>query len=252
VAALSATLPRSGATPVDAAALDEDENPIPRHVAVIMDGNRRWARERGVPDAHGHAAGVEAIRPIVERAQQRGVQVLSIYAFSRENWAREQEEVQTLFSLLDGAIRDYTPDLVRQGVRVQLLGRIEELSGDLRASIEEALAATADGTRMTLSVCFNYSGRSEIVDAVRQCVADGLAGDELTEDAIAARLYAPHLTDPDLLIRTGGEQRVSNFLLWQTAYTELYFCDLYWPDFDPAAFDEALAEYARRSRRFGR
>jgi undecaprenyl diphosphate synthase len=252
VAVLSATLPRSGPAPVDAAALDEDENPVPRHVAVIMDGNRRWARERGVPDAHGHAAGVEAIRPIVERAQQRGVQVLSIYAFSRENWAREQEEVQTLFSLLDGAIRDYTPDLVRQGVRVQLLGRIDELSGDLRASIEDALAATADGTRMTLSVCFNYSGRSEIADAVRQCVADGLAGDELTEDAIAARLYAPHLPDPDLLIRTGGEQRVSNFLLWQTAYTELYFCDLYWPDFDPAAFDEALAEYARRSRRFGR
>jgi undecaprenyl diphosphate synthase len=217
-----------------------------------MDGNRRWARERGVPDAQGHAAGVEAIRPIVEHAQGRGVQVLSIYAFSRENWARERGEVQTLFSLLDSAIRDYTPDLVRQGVRVQLLGRIEELSDEIRASIEEALAATADGRRMTLNVCFNYSGRSEIVDAVRQCVADGLSGEELTEEALAARLYAADLPDPDLLIRTGGDQRVSNFLLWQAAYAELYFCDLYWPDFDPAAFDAALAEYARRSRRFGR
>jgi undecaprenyl diphosphate synthase len=253
VAVPSATLPRSGAIPADAAATsDEREDLVPRHVAIIMDGNRRWARERGVPDAQGHAAGVEAIRPIVEHAQQRGVEVLSIYAFSRENWARERDEVETLFSLLDSAIRDYTPDLVRQGVRVQLLGRIEELSGDIRASIEEALAATSAGTRMTLNVCFNYSGRSEIVDAVRQCIADGLSGDDLTEEALAARLYAADLPDPDLLIRTGGDQRVSNFLLWQAAYAELYFCDLYWPDFDPAAFDAALAEYARRSRRFGR
>ncbi len=253
MAAPLATLPRSGAIQADAAAAsDEREDLIPRHVAIIMDGNRRWARERGVPDAQGHAAGVEAIRPIVEHAQGRGVQVLSIYAFSRENWARERDEVETLFSLLDSAIRDYTPDLVRQGVRVQLLGRIDELSGDIRASIEEALAATSAGTRMTLNVCFNYSGRSEIVDAVRQCIADGLSGGDLTEEALAARLYAADLPDPDLLIRTGGDQRVSNFLLWQAAYAELYFCDLYWPDFDPAAFDAALAEYARRSRRFGR
>jgi len=253
VAVRSATLPRSGAIPADAAATsNERDDVVPRHVAIIMDGNRRWARERGVPDAQGHAAGVEAIRPIVEHAQQRGVEVLSIYAFSRENWARERDEVETLFSLLDSAIRDYTPDLVRQGVRVQLLGRIEEISGDIRASIEEALAATAAGTRMTLNVCFNYSGRTEIVDAVRQCIADGLSGDDLTEEALAARLYAADLPDPDLLIRTGGDQRVSNFLLWQAAYAELYFCDLYWPDFDPAAFDAALAEYARRSRRFGR
>ena len=253
MAVRSATLPRSGAIPADAAATsNERDDVVPRHVAIIMDGNRRWARERGVPDAQGHAAGVEAIRPIVEHAQQRGVEVLSIYAFSRENWARERDEVETLFSLLDSAIRDYTPDLVRQGVRVQLLGRIEEISGDIRASIEEALAATAAGTRMTLNVCFNYSGRTEIVDAVRQCIADGLSGDDLTEEALAARLYAADLPDPDLLIRTGGDQRVSNFLLWQAAYAELYFCDLYWPDFDPAAFDAALAEYARRSRRFGR
>jgi undecaprenyl diphosphate synthase len=252
VAAPSATLPRSGAIPAAAAISDEREDLVPRHVAIIMDGNRRWARERGVPAAQGHAAGVEAIRPIVEHAQQRGVQVLSIYAFSRENWARERNEVETLFSLLDSAVRDYTPDLVRQGVRVQLLGRVDELSADIRASIEDALAATSEGSRMTLNVCFNYSGRSEIVDAVRQCIADGLSGEDLTEEALAARLYASDLPDPDLLIRTGGDQRVSNFLLWQAAYAELYFCDLYWPDFDRAAFDAALAEYARRSRRFGR
>ncbi len=224
----------------------------PRHVAVIMDGNRRWARERGVPETDGHAAGVEAVRPIVERAQQRGVEVLSIYAFSRENWARASEEVEMLFSLLDAAIRDYTPDLVRQGVRVRLLGRMSELPGTTRASIEEALALTAQGRRMTLNVAFNYSGRSEIVDAVRRCLEEGIVAAAVDESTIEGRLYTADLPEVDLLIRTGGDQRISNFLLWQAAYAELYFCDRFWPDFDPEAFDEALAEYTRRSRRFGR
>jgi undecaprenyl diphosphate synthase len=227
-------------------------DPIPRHVAIIMDGNRRWARERGEPSANGHAAGVQAIRPILERAVERGIEVLSIYAFSRENWARARGEVETLMSLLDSAIREYTPDLVRQGVRVRLLGRRDELSAATRASIEDALAATAGGSRMTLNVAFNYSGRTEIVDAARQCMVEGVSPAELDEDAIASRLQTADLPEPDLLIRTGGDQRVSNFLLWQTAYAELYFCDRYWPDFDPAALDVALAEYARRSRRFGR
>ena len=232
--------------------LEPGGDAVPRHVAIIMDGNRRWARDRGLPDAQGHAAGVEAIRPIVEHAQERGVQVLSIFAFSRENWARARGEVETLFALLESAIRDYTPDLVRQGVRVRLLGRIDELSSGTQASIEDALSATVQGTRMTLNVAFNYSGRSEIVDAVRRCIAEGVGADELDEPHIAARLYTADLPEPDLLIRTGGEQRVSNFLLWQSAYAELYFCETYWPDFDPGAFDAALAEYARRSRRFGR
>ena len=226
--------------------------PVPHHVAIIMDGNRRWARERGIPEAQGHAAGVEAIRPIVERSVERGVAVLSIYAFSRENWARASHEVRTLFALLESAIRDETPRLVEQGVRVRVLGRIDELGEGTRASIEEALAATAEGTRMTLNVAFNYSARSEIVDAVRQCLIDGLTAAEVTEDAITDRLYTAGLPEPDLLIRTGGDQRVSNFLLWQAAYAELYFCDRFWPDFDRAAYDEALAEYAQRSRRFGR
>jgi len=226
-------------------------DPVPHHVAIIMDGNRRWARERGIPEAQGHAAGVEAIRPIVERSVERGVAVLSIYAFSRENWQRASHEVRTLFTLLESAIRDETPRLVEQGVRVRLLGRMDELGEGTRASIEDALAATASGTRMTLNVAFNYSSRTEIVDAVRRCVADGLQAEEVTEAAIGERLYTAGLAEPDLLIRTGGDQRVSNFLLWQAAYAELYFCERYWPDFDGQAYDEALAEYARRSRRFG-
>jgi undecaprenyl diphosphate synthase len=229
-----------------------DADLVPRHVAIIMDGNRRWARERGVPEAEGHAAGVDAIRPIVERAQQRGVEELSIFAFSRENWQRASHEVETLFALLDAAIREYTPDLVRQGVRVRLLGRIEELRGATRASIGEALRATEGGTSMTLNVCFNYSGRTEIVDAARRLVEEGVAPEDVTEEALAARLYTPESRELDLLIRTGGDHRISNFLLWQGAYAELYFCDRYWPDFDPETFDAALAEYASRHRRFGR
>ena len=225
---------------------------LPRHVAIVMDGNRRWARQRNLPGAEAHAAGVEAIRPIITRAVERGIAVLSIYAFSRENWQRAEYEVETLMGLLESAIRNETPELARQGVRVQLLGRVEELAQTTRESIESGLTATAEGTRMLLNVAFNYSGRSEIVDAVRDAVADGLAADEIDEAAIAARLYGTNVPEVDLLIRTGGEQRISNFLLWQAAYAELYFTDLLWPEFDPDAFDAALAEYARRSRRFGR
>jgi undecaprenyl diphosphate synthase len=227
-------------------------DPVPRHVAIIMDGNRRWAREHGLTVAEGHAAGVEAIRPIVEHAVRRGIAVLSIYAFSRENWARATSEVETLFGLIDAAIRDYTPELVRQGVRVQVLGRLEELAPSQRESIRTALEETATGDRMTLNVAFNYSSRTELVDALRACMREGLTADRVDEAAIDAHLYTGDLPEPDLLIRTGGEQRVSNFLLWQAAYAELYFCDTYWPDFDAAAFDHALDEYARRSRRFGR
>jgi undecaprenyl diphosphate synthase len=225
---------------------------VPRHVAIIMDGNRRWARERGLPEAHGHAAGVDAVRPIVEHAVRRGVAVLTIYAFSRENWARSSREVETLIGLLEATIRDQTPRLVEEGVQVRMLGRTDELPPLTRASIEEALATTAGGERMILNVAFNYSSRAEIVDAVRACVAAGCAPSELDEEHIAAHLYTAGLPEPDLLIRTGGDQRISNFLLWQAAYAELYFCDVYWPDFGPDQLDAAFAEYARRSRRFGR
>jgi undecaprenyl diphosphate synthase len=225
---------------------------LPRHVAIVMDGNRRWARRRGVSEGEGHAAGVDAIRPIVERAGDVGVEALSIFAFSRENWSRDREEVDTLFALMEAAIRREVPDLVRQGVRVRILGRLEELPASTRESILEAISLTAAGRRLTLNIAFNYSGHSEIVDAVRRGFADGLKAADIDEAAIGDRLYTADLPALDLLIRTGGEQRISNFLIWQAAYAELYFSDRLWPDFDPAEFDAALAEYARRSRRFGR
>jgi undecaprenyl diphosphate synthase len=225
---------------------------VPRHVAVIMDGNRRWARQRGVSEAEGHSAGVDAIRPIVERAGDAGVEALSIFAFSRENWQRDDEEVATLFALMEAAIRREVPDLIRDGVRIRVLGRLEELPSSTRESIQQAIADTAAGTKLALNIAFNYSGRSEIVDAARKALADGLSPTELDEQHIEERLYTAQLPPLDLLIRTGGEQRISNFLIWQAAYAELFFSDRLWPDFDQAEFDAALAEYARRSRRFGR
>ena len=229
-----------------------DPADLPRHVAIIMDGNRRWARGRGLGEAEGHAAGVEAIRPIVRHAVRRGIEVLSIYAFSRENWSRSQDEVATLIGLLESAIRDETDELRAQGAQVRVLGRLSELPDTTRDSISDAVAATAGGDRLVLNVAFNYSSRQEIVDAARRCVEDGLAPDAIDEAALDSRLYTAGLPPVDLLIRTGGEQRISNFLLWQAQYAELYFCDQFWPEFGPEAFDAALLEYARRHRRFGR
>jgi undecaprenyl diphosphate synthase len=220
-------------------------------VAIIMDGNRRWARGHGRSELEGHAAGVEKIRWLVEHALRRGVRYLSVYAFSRENWARPDEEVVGLFRLLEDAIRAETPELIRQGVTVRLLGRLAELPDDLRASIREALAATAGGDRLTLAVAFNYAGRTELVDAVRAIAADGLAGEAIDERAISARLYTAGIPDPDLVIRTGGEQRLSNFLIWQSAYAEFWSCETLWPEFEAADFDAALDDFARRSRRYG-
>jgi undecaprenyl diphosphate synthase len=229
--------------------LDAD---LPRHVAIIMDGNRRWAREAGKEEAEGHAAGVEAIRPIIRHAVRRRIRALSLFAFSSENWSRSPEEVEVLLGLLEMAIRDETPELREQGVQIRLLGRMEELPTATRASIEDALAATAGGDRLMLNVAFNYSGRHEIVDAARRCLTDGLTADQINEDAIDARLYTVGLPPLDLLIRTGREHRISNFLIWQAQYAELYFTDLLWPDFGPAALDAALIEFASRHRRFGR
>jgi undecaprenyl diphosphate synthase len=225
---------------------------LPHHVAIIMDGNRRWARQHDLPELEGHAAGVEAIRELLRHAVRRGVAVLTLYAFSRENWARSDEEVTGLFGLLEGAIRSETDELRRQGVRVQLLGRLDELPEETRRSIAEALAATEEGTRLVLNIAFNYAGRTELVDAVRRLIASGTTPEAVDEAAISASLYTAGLPDPDLVIRTGGEQRLSNFLIWQSAYAEFYYCETLWPDFGPDAFDEALGEFARRQRRFGR
>jgi undecaprenyl diphosphate synthase len=243
--------PAEGAS-LDVGTFDVAPEDLPRHVAIIMDGNRRWAREAGLSEAEGHAAGVEAIRPVIRHAVRRGVGALSLFAFSSENWSRSPEEVGVLLGLLDSAIRDETPELREQGVRIRLLGRLEELPSDTRESITEAIAATADGDRLMLNVAFNYSGRHEIVDAARRCLTDGLTAEQIDEDAIDARLYTVGLPPLDLLIRTGREHRISNFLIWQAQYAELLFTDRLWPDFGPDAFDEALVEFARRHRRFGR
>ena len=229
----------------------EGPAPMPRHVAIIMDGNRRWARAHGLPEIEGHSAGVGAIRPIVRHAAEIGVEVLSLYAFSRENWGRSPDEVGALFSILEEAIRRETDDLVSEGVEVRLLGRIDELPDATRRSIGRALERTSGGRRMVLNVAFNYSGRTEIVDAIRRIVRAGIPADEVDEQTVAPLLYTAGLPDPDLVIRTGGEQRLSNFLIWQSAYAELVSTAALWPDFDTDAFDEAISEYARRARRFG-
>jgi len=231
-------------------AVPKDE--LPCHVAIIMDGNRRWAKARGLTEMEGHSAGVEATREIIRNAVRRDIGVLSLYAFSRENWARSDEEVAGLMFLLDKVLRNETEELKRQGARVRLLGRIEELPPADRLSIEQALDATSGGTRLQLNIAFNYSGRTELVDAARKLVAQGLSPEQIDEDVLAGSLYTAGLPDPDMVIRTGGEQRLSNFLIWQAAYAEFYFSPILWPDFGPDAFDAALLEYASRQRRFGR
>ncbi len=245
LAATTLGLP-AGETPV---LLPDD---LPRHVAIIMDGNRRWARLRDLPELDGHAAGVEAIRELLRHAVRRGIPVMTLYAFSRENWARSDEEVTGLFGLLEAAIRSETDELRAQGVRVRLIGRLDELPAATRTSIGEAVEATAGGDRLLLNIAFNYAGRTELVDAFRRLAASGISADQIDEGAISAALYTTGIPDPDLVIRTGGEQRLSNFLIWQSAYAEFYSCEALWPDFGPDAFDNALREFASRHRRFGR
>jgi undecaprenyl diphosphate synthase len=223
----------------------------PSHVAIIMDGNRRWAAARGLPSIAGHVQGVEAIRPIVKVAPDRGIEVLSLYVFSAENWRRPDEEVTGLFGLIDGAVRQYTDELVDEGVRVRVVGRLHEAPTDVQRSIREAEERTRGGARMALNIAFNYSGRSEIVDAVRALIAAGVPAHEINEERMDEHLYTAGQPDPDLIIRTGGEQRTSNFLLWQGAYAELVFCDTLWPDFREADLDAALAEFTLRQRRYG-
>jgi len=223
----------------------------PRHVAIIMDGNRRWAAARGLPSISGHIQGVQAIRPIVRAAPDRHIEVLSLYVFSRENWRRSDEEVTALFGLIDGAIRDNTDELVAEGVRVRVIGRLHEAPAEIQRSIRAAEARTQAGERLALNIAFNYGGRAEIVDAARALVAAGVPAAEIDEERFAEHLYTAGLPDPDLIIRTGGEMRTSNFLIWQGAYAELLSTQTLWPDFSEADLDAALAEYASRQRRYG-
>ncbi len=225
---------------------------VPRHIAIVMDGNRRWARTRHLPALAGHRAGVETIRRTLRAARERGVEYLTLYSFSTENWSRDPDEVRGLMALLEETIRRETDSLVRDNVRLEVIGRLHELSPGVRSAIAGAVEATARCSHGVMTLAFNYGGRAEIVDAVRRVVSDGVAADAVDEAAIAERLYAPEHPDPDLLIRTGGELRVSNFLLWQVAYAEMWATPVLWPDFAVKDLDEALRSYAGRERRFGR
>ena len=227
------------------------ERAVPRHIAFVMDGNRRWAKQRHLPAIAGHRAGVETIRRTVKAARERGVEYVTLYSFSTENWKRGDEEVGALMALLEETIRRETRTLVEDGVRLRVIGRLHELSDRSQQAIAQAVAATDAGTNGTMTIAFNYGGRAEIVDAVRTIVRDGLPPEQVDEAAIAARLYAADHPDPDLLIRTGGELRVSNFLLWEVAYAEMWATEVLWPDFSVDDLDRALASYAARERRFG-
>jgi undecaprenyl diphosphate synthase len=232
-----------------------DSRRIPAHIAIIMDGNGRWAASRGLPRADGHRAGVRAARRILEACRDLGVRTLTLYAFSTENWRRPADEVEALMHLLAESVRDEARDLVEGGVQLRISGELSLLDPALRAQVEEVVAMTAANDRFVLNVAYNYGGRAELTTAARGIAADVRAGrltpEMVTEASVAERLYTAGLDDPDLLIRTGGERRVSNFLLWQIAYTELYFSDIHWPDFDRPHLVEAIADYQRRRRRFG-
>ena len=213
-----------------------------------MDGNGRWAERRGLPVADGHREGTRALRRTVEAAIDLGVQSLAVYAFSTENWTRPADEVESLMEIFGETIERELPDLARQGVRARFLGRRDRAPDELRAQMEGLEDETAHNDRLNLWIAFDYGGRAELLEAARRLVE---AGEEPTEESLRAHLYAPELPDPDLLIRTSGELRISNFLLWQLAYSELVFLDVLWPDFSSAELEDALAAYAQRRRRYG-
>jgi undecaprenyl diphosphate synthase len=224
---------------------------VPRHVAVVMDGNGRWAKRRHMPRFFGHKAGVDVLVRSVRDFADRGVEYLTVFAFSSENWKRPSEEVSGLMSLVLVAVSKYLTKLASDGVRIRIIGDREAVSDKLRQAWEQAEALTAHNTRITLSVAFNYGGRWDIVQACRRALAAGLAPDALDEQWLSQHMAVSFAPDPDLFIRTGGEMRISNFLLWQAAYAEFYFTDCLWPDFGPEEIDCALQAYALRDRRFG-
>ncbi len=224
---------------------------VPRHVGVIMDGNGRWARQRGLPRIAGHRAGTENLRRVLRAAVEFGIEFLTIYAFSTENWGRPESEVRGLLSILRRVIDREVPELHKQGVRLRHLGRLERIPPELERRIQEAIELTKDNDRLVLNIAFNYGGRAEIVDAVRQIIAEGVSAKRLDEDVIDGHLYTAGQPDPDLIIRTSGEMRLSNFLIWQAAYAEFYTTPTLWPDFDKDELYEALQDFNRRERRYG-
>jgi undecaprenyl diphosphate synthase len=228
---------------------------MPHHLAIIMDGNGRWAKARMLPRLMGHRKGAETVRMVVDECARLGIRYLTLFAFSAENWSRPMSEVSALMNLLKKYIRMEVPRMMRDNVRFNVIGRRSDLPADIRGELEEAISVTSGNTGITLTLALSYGGRQEILDAARLLAADVAAGKvdpaTLTEDSLAGYLYTAGLPDPDLLIRTSGEMRISNFLLWQLAYTELYFTDINWPDFNRQALLKAIADFQSRERRFG-
>jgi undecaprenyl diphosphate synthase len=229
-----------------------DSNTIPVHVGLVLDGNRRWANQNGLPAVKGHRHGMDVLKDISFHAFERGVQYLSAYIFSTENWQRTEDEVNYLMDLTVKAVEKYLDEFHERGVRVVILGRRKGVRQKVLDAMSRAEEKTKDNTQGTLALCFNYGGREELVDAVKHIVAEGLAPNQVTTDVLAGSLYCPEIPDMDLLIRTSGEQRTSGFMLYRAAYAELSFSAKYWPDFTAADFDKALQDYIERERRFGK
>ncbi len=242
----------SSSTPASSTQEIPQTGDVPRHVAIIMDGNGRWARRRRLPRIAGHRRGAEAVRASVRACDERGIEYLTLFAFSSENWRRPAEEVALLMKLFRTALEREVDELHRSGVRLKVVGDTSRFDPKIRKLIESGEALTAQNRRLTLTIAANYGGRWDILQAMSRMLRDRPSVQELDEDAISPYLAMSYAPEPDLFIRTGGEQRISNFLLWQLAYTELYFTETLWPDFGGAALDEAIASYRRRERRFGR
>lgn len=225
---------------------------VPTHVAIIMDGNGRWAKAHGLPRVAGHRAGTENIRRVLEACVDFGVKILTLYAFSTENWSRPQEEVDHLMRLFSEVIDRETRRLKAQGVQIRHIGSLERIPEHLQNKMLSAIEQTKENDRIILNVALNYGGRQEIVHAIRRMMADGLTPEQVTEEVVSSYLYTAGLPDPDLIIRTAGEMRLSNFLIWQSAYAEYYSTPVYWPDFDREELYKALVAYSQRERRYGR
>ena len=231
----------------------EDKNLTtqPRHVAIIMDGNGRWAKSRGLPRLAGHRAGTENLRPILEASVEFGIEILTIWAFSTENWCRPEAEVTGLLRILERMIRRELRELHKQGVQLRHIGRMDRLPQRLQKQVQDAVELTKDNDRIILNVAFDYGGRAEIVHAVQEIIREGIPAGEVDEDVLSAHMYTAGQPDPDLIIRTGGDLRTSGFMLWQSAYTEYYITPTFWPDFGREELHEALVAFAQRDRRFG-
>ena len=225
---------------------------VPGHIAIIMDGNGRWATERGLPRAAGHRAGAENIRRVIERFAEHDVRYVTLFAFSTENWNRPASEVSVIFQLIDRFLKRELDNMQRDNVRIRHFGHLEQLPAALAVRVEEAVAVTRGNDGLMLNICLSYGSRDEIVTAIQRIAEEGIPAEEIDEETVSSHLLTGGLPDPDLVIRTAGEQRISNFLLWQSAYAELYFTSAYWPDFGREDVDLALAEYGRRKRKFGK